>query len=260
MSSGTRIVLGLAGIAGFLVIWELVVLAAGWTNETMASPIDVLAALFGNFGTILVAAWETIWRVVVGILAAVAVGTSIGMLIGFSNAARQTLSPLFRALNFVPMATIAVAIALVFAGVESFATILAAFLLAVYPVISAMSEGIARTDPEMENMFRAWGASRGFMRRKVVLPGVLPDYLRALKTAMPLAFVGANLVEIIGAHGAGLGNLLISGRAASDVPLIFAVMLVQAVLVFLLHGLASVLHSAFASWDSNPGSAAADGI
>lgn len=260
MSSGTRIVLGLAGIAGFLVVWELVVLAAGWTNETMASPIDVLAALVGASGAILVAAWETIWRVIVGILAAVVVGTLIGMLIGFSNAARQTLSPLFRALNFVPMATIAVAIAIVFAGIESFATILAAFLLAVYPVISATSEGIARTDPEMENMFRAWGASRGFMRRKVVLPGVLPDYLRALKTAMPLAFVGANLVEIIDAHGAGLGDLLISGRAASDVPLIFAVMLVQAVLVFLLHALASVLHSSFASWDSKRGSATADGI
>ena len=260
MSSGTRVVLGLAGIAGFLVIWELVVLAAGWTNETMASPTDVVVALFGSAGMILVAAWETIWRVVVGILAAMVVGTSIGMLIGFSSAAKHTFNPLFRVLNFVPMATIAVAIAFVFAGIESFATILAAFLLAVYPVISATSEGITRIDPELENMFRSWGASRGFMRWKVVLPSALPGYMRALKTAMPLAFVGANLVEIIDAHGAGLGDLLISGRAASDVPLLFAVMLVQAVLVFLLHALASLLHSSFASWDSKPGSAAADGI
>ena len=115
-------------------------------------------------------------------------------------------------------------------------------------------------DPELEDMFRSWGASRGFMRWKVVLPSALPGYLRSLKTAMPLAFVGANLIEIIDPHGAGLGDLLISGRAASDVPLIFAVMLVQAVLVFLLHALALLLYSSFASWDSKPGSAAADGI
>lgn len=260
MSSGTRVVLGLAGIVGFLVIWELVVLAAGWTNETMASPTDVLIALFGSVGAILTAAWETIWRVIVGILAAVVIGTAIGVLIGYSSVAKQTLNPLFRVLNFVPMATIAVAIAFVFAGIESFATILAALLLAVYPVISATSAGITRTDPEMEDMFRAWGASPGFVRWKVVLPGALPGYFRALKTAMPLAFIGANLVEIIDAHGAGLGDLLISGRAASDVPLIFAVMLVQAVLVFLLHALASLLYSSFASWDSKPGSAAVDGI
>ena len=66
MNSGMRLGLGAGGVACFLVLWELIVLAAGWNNDVMASPVDIVAELFGSGLLLVQYALDTIWRVVVG--------------------------------------------------------------------------------------------------------------------------------------------------------------------------------------------------
>ena len=248
MNSGMRIGLGAGGVACFLVLWELIVLAAGWTDDVMASPVDIVVELLGSGLLLLQYALDTIWRVVVGIVLGIIVGTALGKAMGFSSKVRLALYPLMRGLNFIPMASIALVFAVVFKGNETLSTILAAMLLAAFPIAMATLTGLSRTDPPIEELFRIWGATKRHMTWKVTVPRALPGFFDALKIAMPLAFVGATLVEIIEPHEAGLGHLLNSGRAESDVPLTFAVVVVQGILVGVLYYIAAKLRDTFANW------------
>ena len=246
MNSGMRLGLGAGGVACFLVLWELIVLAAGWNNDVMASPVDIVAELFGSGLLLVQYALDTIWRVVVGIVLGVIVGTALGAAMGFSSKARLILYPLIRGLNFVPMASVALVFAVLFAGNETVSAILAAMLLAAFPIAMAIMVDVSRSDPTVDELFRLWGAAKRHMLWKVTVPRALPGFLDALKIAMPLAFVGTTLVEIIEPHDAGLGHLLNSGRAESDVPLTFAVLVVQGILVGVLYFVAAKLRAAFA--------------
>ena len=248
MNSGMRIGLGAGGVVCFLVLWELIVLAAGWNDDVMASPIDIVAELFGSGLLLVQYALDTIWRVVVGLVLGVIFGTALGEIMGYSSKARLMLYPLVRGLNFIPMASVALVFAVLFKGNEIVSTILAAMLLAAFPIAMAVLAGVSRIDPAVDELFRIWGATKRHMFWKVTVPRTLPGFLDALKIAMPLAFVGATLVEIIEPHDAGLGHLLNSGRAESDVPLTFAVLIVQGVLVGVLYIVAAKLRTTFANW------------
>ena len=248
MNSGMRIGLGAGGVVCFLVLWELIVLAAGWNDDVMASPIDIVAELFGSGLLLVQYALDTIWRVVVGLVLGVIFGTALGEIMGYSSKARLMLYPLVRGLNFIPMASVALVFAVLFKGNETVSTILAAMLLAAFPIAMAVLAGVSRIDPAVDELFRIWGATKRHMFWKVTVPRTLPGFLDALKIAMPLAFVGATLVEIIEPHDAGLGHLLNSGRAESDVPLTFAVLIVQGVLVGVLYIVAAKLRTTLANW------------
>ena len=248
MSSGARMGLGAGATACFLVLWELSVLAAGWSNSVMASPIDIVAELFGSGLLIVQHALDTIWRVVIGVVLGIIFGTALGAAMGLSLKARLALNPLVRGLNFIPMASVALAFAVLFEGNETFSTILAATLLAAFPIAMATMAGVSQVDPAVDELFRIWGATKRHMFWKVTVPRTLPGFFDALKVAMPLAFVGATLVEIVDPHEAGLGELLNSGRADSDMPLMLAILVVQGILVGILYFVAAKLRDAFANW------------
>ena len=248
MNSGARMGLGAGGIICFLALWELIVLVAGWTNDVMASPVDISAELFGSGLLLAQYALDTLWRVASGIVLSIIFGTALGAAMGFSSNGRMILHPLIRGLNFIPMASVALVFAVLFAGNETVSTILAAMLMAAFPVAMAVMAGVSRIDPTVDELFRLWGATKRHMLWKVTVPRALPGFLDALKIAMPLAFIGATLVEIIEPHDAGLGHLLNSGRAESDVPLTFAVLVVQGILVGALYFVAAKLRAAFANW------------
>lgn len=248
MNSGMRLGLGAGGVACFLVLWELIVLAVGWNNDVMASPTDIVVELFGSGLLLAQYALDTIWRVLVGIILGIIVGTALGNVMGYSSKARLMLYPLTRGLNFIPMASVALVFAVLFKGNETVSTILAAMLLAAFPVATAVMVGVSRSDPAVDELFRVWGATKRHMLWKVTVPRTLPGFLDALTIAMPMAFVGATLVEIIEPHDAGLGHLLNSGRAESDVPLTFAVLVVQGILVGVLYLIAAKLRATFANW------------
>ena len=65
----------------FLLFWEGLVWVNGWPNYKMASPSDLWPA-FWRFKDFSLPSVETLWRTVVGLLIAIAVGVLLGMVMG----------------------------------------------------------------------------------------------------------------------------------------------------------------------------------
>lgn len=248
-----KIAVPLLAIALFLGAWEWLVWFKGWPTYKMAAPSDVWPAFWKFRGLFLEYGWQTLWRTVVGLLLAVAVGTGLGMVLGFSRVMRDALYPLLVGFNAIPKATVVPVIALIFVGEHDFNTVLIAFMISFFPIAVSVAIGLSTLEPEYRDILRALGASRLTIFWKIALPKTLPEFFGALKVAVTLAFIGTNLMEIVEPHGRGLGALFDSGKINADYPLMFAVLIALAFLGIVLYYVVVVLERIFAGWaDRSP--------
>jgi NitT/TauT family transport system permease protein len=65
--------------------------------------------------------------------------------------------------------------------------------------------------------------------------------------AITLAFVGAVVSETVGANK-GIGKLMLDAQAAFQVPIVFAALIVLAVLGILLYAVTAAVESHFTGW------------
>ncbi len=238
----------------FLILWEVLVWAMGWPNYKMASPSDLLPSYKNYWPLFLEMGWQTLWRTILGLLLAVAVGTGLGMVMGFSLTMRDALYPLLVGFNAVPKATVVPIIALIFVGQHNFNTVLMAFMISFFPIAVSVSIGLSTLEPEYRDILRSLGATQRQIFWKIALPKTLPEFFGALKVSVTLAFIGTNLMEIVSPHGRGLGALFDSGKINSDYPLMFAVLIALAVLGIVLYYIVVALEKIFAGWaDRQPG-------
>jgi NitT/TauT family transport system permease protein len=246
--SWKKVAVPLIAVAVFLGLWELLVWAKGWPNYVMASPSD-LGPAFWRFRWMFVEmGWQTLWRTVAGLALAVAFGTFLGMIMGFSRVMRDALYPLLVGFNAIPKATVVPIVALMFVGAHDFNTVLIAFMISFFPIAVSVSIGLSTLEPEYRDILRSLGASKLTIFWKIALPKTLPEFFGALKVAVTLAFIGTNLMEIVSPHGRGLGALFDSGRTNSDYPLMFAVLIALAFLGIVLYYVVVALERVFAGW------------
>ena len=254
MNTLRRIAVPAGAILAFLLAWEWLVWVNGWPNYKMASPSDIWPAFWKFRDLFAVYTWQTLWRTVVGLLVAVAFGIGLGMIMGFSRTAREALYPLLVGFNAIPKATVVPVIALLFVGQHDFNTILIAFMISFFPIAVSVSIGLSTLEPEYRDILRSLGASNMTIFWKIALPKTLPEFFGALKVSVTLAFIGTNLMEIVEPHGRGLGHLFDSGKINADYPLMFAVLIVLAVLGIALFYVVVFLEKIFAGWaERTPG-------
>ena len=96
--------------------------------------------------------------------------------------------------------------------------------------------GLQQVGPQRLELFRMLGATRTQTLLRLKLPGGLPAILAGLRVAVVLALVGAVVGEFIGA-GKGLGALIIASQGMMDTSLMFAVLVLIAVMGMLLYQL-----------------------
>ena len=242
------ILVPVAAIAMFCLLWELLVWANDWPNYVMASPSDLPPAYARYWELFIVMGWQTLWRTVVGLVLAIVFGVLLGMVMGFSRLMRDALYPLLVGFNAIPKATLVPIIALLFVGQHNFNTVMIAFLISFFPIAVSVSIGLSTLEPEYRDILRSLGASKTTIFWKIALPKTLPEFFGALKVAVTLAFIGTNLMEIVSPHGRGLGALFDSGKTNSDYPLMFAVLIALAMMGIVLYYVVVFLEKIFAGW------------
>ena len=243
-----KIAVPLIAIVLFLIFWEALVWVNGWPNYKMASPSDLWPAFWKFRYLFLDYGWDTLWRTVVGLMLAVLVGVTLGMVMGFFKTMRDALYPLLVGFNAIPKATVVPIIALIFVGQHDLNTVLLAFMISFFPIAVSVSIGLSTLEPEYRDILRALGASKTVIFWKIALPKTLPEFFGALKVAVTLAFIGTNLMEIVSPHGRGLGALFDSGKTNADYPLMFAVLIALALLGIVLYYVVVALEKIFAGW------------
>jgi NitT/TauT family transport system permease protein len=101
-------------------------------------------------------------------------------------------------------------------------------------------------------VMKALGASRFDIMWKVGIPRSLPYFFGALKVAITLAYVGCVIGEQ-NASNLGIGNLITRASADFNVPLIFAALIVLAVLGVFLVVIVDFVEARTTGWSKRSG-------
>ena len=181
----------------------------------------------------------TLREVVIGFAVAAAGGFLLAVLITYVPALARFVYPLVVASQTIPKIAIA-PLLVVWFGFGLMPKIIVVFLIAFFPVVIASAVGLGSVDQNMLHLVRSMGASPLQAFLKVRLIHAVPSVYSGLKIAITLSVVGAIVGEFVGAD-AGLGYLLLIANGRIDTPLMFAVVIVLAVMGVSLFGLVSAL-------------------
>lgn len=142
-------------------------------------------------------------RVFSGYLLAALLGIALGLLIGRSRWAEDTLLPPLEVLRPIPaVAWIPLAI-LMFPSSE-LSMVFITFTGALFPVLLNTVHGVEAVDPRLLASARSLGAGRWAILREVVLPGALPSIVTGLAIGMGTSWFCLVTAEMIsGQFGIG---------------------------------------------------------
>jgi NitT/TauT family transport system permease protein len=243
---GVRVVAPLLFTLCLFLVWELVCRALKVPLAILPAPSDVFAALWQYRKPIWDNSFVTLWTTVAGFLLATVFGLGLGIVVGWHKTIYAGIYPVLIGFNSVPKVAV-VPVLILWFGIGEIPAVLTAFLISFFPIVVNVATGLATTEPELEDVLRALGASKLDIMRKVGIPRSLPYFFGSLKVAITLAFVGAVVSETVGANK-GIGKLMLDAQAAFQVSIMFAGLIVLAVLGILLYAATAMIETRFTGW------------
>ncbi|WP_068115493.1 ABC transporter permease [Tropicimonas marinistellae] len=230
MSGALRVVLALAVP---LALWQALVSLGGLPPFILPGPVRVLEALWSNRGLIAWHAGITLTEVLAGLFLGAGLGILTAILLAVSPMARYIVRPALIVTQSLPVFALAPILTL-WMGYGIWSKIVMAVLIIYFPVASSFFDGLMRTPPGWLDLGRTMGASPARLLWRIRVPAAIPSLASGLRLAAVYAPIGAVIGEWVGAAG-GLGYLMLLANGRVKIDLMFATLLVLALLTLLLH-------------------------
>jgi NitT/TauT family transport system permease protein len=240
---------------GFFLLWELACRVFGISSFILPAPSTILLAIWEYRTQLAFHALHTLWMTLAGFALAVAFGLALGVALGASRVVNAGIYPLLVGFNSIPKVAV-VPILVFWFGVGWLPPVLTAFLISFFPIVVNVATGIATVEPETEDVLRALGASRWDIIAKVGVPRAMPYFFGSLKVAITLAYVGSVIGEQ-NASNVGIGNLITRASAAFEVPLVWAALVVLAVMGVAMYAATVWIERRMTGWAQRSNFAAA---
>ena len=240
-------------IVALLAGWEAIV-RLGWVDDLiLPAPTQVLDSLWTDRDLLAPDLATTTWEVVLGLLAAIAAGAALGILMHVSPRARRALRPLVIGSQAVPVPVIAPLVVLVL-GFGLAPKVLLVALVCFFPVAINLYDGLRDTDADARKLLRSLDASRWQTLKMLELPSALPATFTGTKIAAAVAVIGAVFAEWSGSDS-GLGHALLTANGQLATARAFAATLLLFVLAIVLYGAFALLERRVIDWTprSTPG-------
>ena len=222
-------------LAVLLLSWEAASRGFGLSALVLPAPSVVLASLWKGLAS------GYFWPHIRATALELVLGLGIGCVIGFASGIAMAESTRLRGLlmPYVVVSQVIPKLALmplfiVWFGFGMTSTVVITALICFFPLMENTLTALQQVQPERVELFRMLGATRTQTLMRLKLPSGLPGILAGLRVAVVLALVGAVVGEFIGASQ-GLGALVIASQGMMDTPLMFAVLVLIAVLGMLVY-------------------------
>ena len=222
----TAQLLGIAGLASFLLAW--CVLSYGNIVPTiiLPSPTEVLRAFpVLHFEEALVrSALRSLYRVTMGFALAAAVAIPLGIVMGTFPVIKHFFNPMLDPLRFLPISAL-VPLFIVWFGIDELQKIVFLFVGIFVYMLPLIVEAVDNVEEVYLQTATTLGATRGQLIRHVLIPGSLPAIGEALRVMNGIGWTYVIMAEVVNARY-GLGYLITTAGKRSHVDQIFALVLV----------------------------------
>jgi NitT/TauT family transport system permease protein len=174
---------------------------------------SVARALFDALadGSMLHHALSTLYRVMVGLALALAVGLPLGILMGRFRPVENFLLPLASAL--MPIPSLAwVPLFILWFGLGNIVAILIVFYAALFPMLLNAWSGVRAVNPLWLRAAGAMGADERALFWKVIVPGASPFIITGFRQAFLRAWIAVVGAEMLAASDWGLGWVIFDSK------------------------------------------------
>jgi NitT/TauT family transport system permease protein len=216
----------IAFYALLLALWEGVARSGVWPPYLFPTPLDVLGALANGLrkGLYVTGTLVSLRRIALGYGISLMIGLALGLLLGRSRLARETLGSLVLGLQALP-SVCWLPLAILWFGLSERAIVFVVVMGALFSIALGVEAGVRNTPPLYLRAARTLGARGAAIYTQVVLPAALPAVLSGLKQGWTFAWRSLMAGELL-FFTLSLGNLLQTGRDLNDAAEVMAVMLV----------------------------------
>jgi NitT/TauT family transport system permease protein len=240
-----RIAVPVAMLIIALVIWQAYVMVSGTPKYILPSPIDVATALYTDWPTLLPSLGVTLVITFEALALALIGGVGLAIILIQSRWIELALFPFAVILQVTPVVAIA-PLLLIYAPNTQTALLIVAFLVAFFPILSNMVQGLKSVDHNLLNLFDLYGASRWQQLIHLKIPASMPYFMTGLRIGGGLALIAAVVAEFAaGTAGAnsGLAFRILESGYRLLIPRLFA-----ALILLTFTGVAIFGVTSFISW------------
>jgi ABC-type nitrate/sulfonate/bicarbonate transport system permease component len=249
-SSVTGRLIGLASVALLIAVWYVATVGAPEARlvspTILPTPGEVVRRLLalitgsaGEAGTLALNTAASLRRVLAGFGLAILVGVPLGILAGVSGPVRAALAPHALFLRNIPLAAL-IPLTMVAFGIDEQQKTMFIFIAVVPFLLGDTMASIVRVPERYVETAQTRGASTWQVITKVLIPLAMPAIYGSLRTLFGLAVGYIMLAELVNAD-LGLGHMLNVGQRRSDLPTIFATLVVIATLAYVIDRLLQLL-------------------
>lgn len=228
-----------------VLLWQLLVVGADIPQYILPSPLAVAKALVSDWGILWPALWVTTQITFISLLLALIGGVGFAVFLVQSRWIELAFYPLAVILQVTPIVAIAPLI-LIYAPTRESALLICGFLVAFFPILSNMVQGLKSVDHNLLNLFDLYGASRWQALLHLKLPAAQPYFMTGLRIGGGLSLIASVVAEFAAGSGgpnSGLAFRLLEAQYRQNMPRLFAALLLLSAL-----GVAIFALTSFISW------------
>lgn len=213
-----------------LVVWEAVVRIGKVPVYQLPGPVAIIGAFVADPVGLLQALASTLLVTIAALLAAAMLSLGMALAMSASRLAQAAIQPWAVVLQVTPLPAIAPLI-IIWVGQPFVALVICATIVAFFPLFANTVTGLASAPPELNDLFRLYGASRWRTLTHLRLPAALPYFLSGLRISGGLALVGAVVAELVAGSGgfaSGLAYRILEASFRLEMPRMFAALVLLA--------------------------------
>ena len=236
----------LGSLLGILLLWEVAAILLG--RYFLPQPTEVAfttGRLFAD-GKILAHILASLRRITFGTAAGLGAALPVGILMGRIPAADRILGAFFRFLYPVPK-VVFMPIVVVMLGIGDAAKIFLIFLAVFFQMTIIIRDSAASLEQELTDVMRSMNADRAAVLRHLVLSGILPGILTALKASLGTSVALLMITELF-ASTSGLGYFIMNSMDSRDYPQMYAGIVILALMSAVLYGVLEAAESILCKW------------
>ena len=235
----------LGGGALFFALWQLAALLLN--QPVVPPPLQVLLNLKEILAAkIAVHAAYSLWRIVAGIISALAIGIPLGLGMGYFAKADRAISPLIYLSYPVPKIAL-LPVLMLLCGLGEAPKVLLIFMILVFQVVIAVRDAVKGIPKETYYPLYSLGAGYYEISREILLPASLPKILTALRIAMATAIAVLFFAETFGTQY-GMGYFIMDAWLRIDYLEMYSGIVVLSWMGLLLFSLLDWLEKKVCCW------------
>ncbi len=228
-------------LVSLLAAWEAAA-RLGWINTFLFSSPSAILKIFWIYfsnGTIWMHIGITMWETFVGFCIGTISGIAIAVLLWWSPLLSKLLDPFLVVLNALPKTALAPIVIVWFGAGISGIIAVAVSISIVVTIISAYTD-FRGVDDDKVRMLQSFGATKGQILYKLILPANRDNMLSLAKINMGLCLIGVIVGEFLVSR-CGIGYLIVYGSQVFRLDLVMMGVVILAVCAWVMNSLINLL-------------------